>query len=180
MARLPRPKHEDLPPEAETAWKLSANPDGSLRGPHNALLYVPPISERVAELGDHLRNHGALSGPERELAIIATAREGEARFAWQAHEAAGRREGMRPEAIEVVRSLGPVDALTPREQLIIRVARSLAREHGLSDSLFEEARAEFGTERLVELVALCGYYRLVGYVLNAFQVDLPADAPPTF
>lgn len=180
MARLPKPKREDLPADAAKAWSMSANPDGSLRGPHNALLYVPPISERVAELGDHLRNHGTLSGPERELAIIATAREGEARFAWQAHEAAGRREGVRPEAIEAVRNLAAVDALTPREQIIIEVARSLAREHGLSDGLFQRAQAEFGTPQLVELVALCGYYRLVGYVLNAFQVDLPANAPPTF
>jgi len=180
MARLPKPKLEDLPAGADRAWKLSANPDGSLRGPHNALLHVPPISERIAELGDHLRNHGALLGPERELAIIATVREGEARFAWQAHEAAGRREGLSPETIEVVRNKAPADGLPSRERLIVEVARALAREHGLSDTLFQRAQAEFGTEQLVELVALCGYYRLVGYVLNAFQVDLPANAAPTF
>ncbi|HTE83304.1 MAG TPA: carboxymuconolactone decarboxylase family protein [Dehalococcoidia bacterium] len=180
MARVPKPKREDLPTGAEKAWALSANADGSLRGPHNALLHVPPISERVAELGDHLRNHGALSGAERELAIIATSREGEARFAWQAHEAAGRHEGVRPEAIEAVRNLAPIDAMKPRERIIVEVARSLAREHGLSDDLFRRAQAEFGTELLVELVALCGYYRLVGYVLNAFKVDLPENATPTF
>jgi 4-carboxymuconolactone decarboxylase len=180
MARLPRPKREELPAGADKAWALSANADGTLRGPHNALMYVPAISERVAELGDHLRNHGELADPERELAILATVREGEAHFAWQAHETAGRHAGTRPEAIEAVRGKGVLDGLTPRERIIIEVARSLARDHGLSNNLFKRAQDEFGTEQLVELVALCGYYRLVGYVLNAFQVDLPANAAPTF
>src|SRR5712692_7701557 len=121
MARLPKPKREELPAGAEKAWTLSANPDGTMRGPHAALIYVPPISERIADLGDHLRNHGALSGADRELAIMATVREGEAHYAWQAHEAAGKREGVRPEAIEAVRSKAALDGLSPRERLIVEV-----------------------------------------------------------
>jgi 4-carboxymuconolactone decarboxylase len=180
MARVPKAKQEELPSGAEKAWSLSANPDGSLRGPHAALIYVPPLSERFAELGDHLRNHGALAGAERELTILATVREGEARYAWQAHEPTARREGTRPEAIEVVRAKGPVDSLLPREQIIIDVVRSLQREHKLSDALFQRAQVELGTPLLVEMVALSGYYGMVGFVLNAFEVDIPATAGPMF
>lgn len=180
MARLPKPKLEELPGNAKKAWALSANPDGSVRGPHNALLYVPPLSERVAELGDYLRNHGSLPDAERELAIVATAREGEARFAFQAHERAGRAAGTRSEAIEAVRSKGSLDGLTQRERLIIEVVRSLNREHKIPGPLFQRALAEFGRELLIELVALSGYYGLVGFVLNAFEVDLPPNAAPTF
>lgn len=180
MARLARPKREDLSPETQKVWDKVGNPDGSLRGPHAALIYVPPLSERIGELGDFLRNHGALPAPDRELAIVATVREGEARFAWQAHERAGRNAGTRPEAIEAVRSKGSLDALAPRERLIVEVVRALAREHKLSDDLFQRALAEFGREQLVELVALSGYYGLVGFVLNAFEVDLPPNAAPTF
>jgi 4-carboxymuconolactone decarboxylase len=180
MARLPVPRREDLPPETQAVWDKVVQPDGRLRGPHAALIYVPSISERVNEIGNHLRGEGGLSGADRELAICATVREGEARFAWQAHEAAAKREGTRPEAIELLRRNAPPDGLTPREQVIVEVVRSLAREHGLSDALFERALAELGREQLVELVALSGYYRLVGYVLNAFGVDLPPNAAPTF
>jgi 4-carboxymuconolactone decarboxylase len=127
-----------------------------------------------------LRNHGSLPDAERELAIIATAREGEARFAFQAHERAGRAAGTRPEAIEVVRGKGSLEGLTPRERVIVEVVRSLNREHKIPDGLFQRALAELGRELLVELVALSGYYGLVGFVLNAFEVDLPADAAPTF
>ena len=87
MARLPKLSREQLPDNAIAAWEKAANADGAPRGPHAALIYVPDISEPVSDLGDRLRNHGNLSDADRELAICATVREGEARFAWQAHEA---------------------------------------------------------------------------------------------
>jgi hypothetical protein len=30
----------------------------------------------------------------------------------------------------------------------------------------------------VELVSLCGYYTLISFLLNAFDVPLPSDAVP--
>jgi 4-carboxymuconolactone decarboxylase len=180
MARLPTPKREELSAEGQAVYDKILQPDGRLRGPHAALIYVPPVSDRVNELGNYLRGEGGLPEADRELAICATVREGEARFAWQAHEATGRRVGTRPEAIEILRNKGPLDGLTQRERVIVEVVRSLARENGLSDDLFRRAMDELGREGLVELVALSGYYRLVGYVLNAFQVDLPPNAAPTF
>jgi 4-carboxymuconolactone decarboxylase len=180
MARLPKPEQQNLPAGAERAWELSANPDGTLRGPHGALIYVPALSERIAELGDQLRNHGRLPDADRELAILATAREREARFAWQAHERAGLAAGTRPEAIEIIRAQGALDGLTPRERTIVEVVRSLCREHRIPDALFARAQSELGDTLLVELVALSGYYGLIGFVLNAFEIDLPANAKPTF
>ncbi len=123
MARLPTPRREEMPPEAQAIWDKVSNPSGALLGPHNALIYDPPISERIGELGNFLRNHGDLPDADRELAICATVREGEARFAWQAHEAAGRRVGTRPEAIEVLRRKGSLETLTPRERVIVEVVR---------------------------------------------------------
>jgi hypothetical protein len=33
---------------------------------------------------------------------------------------------------------------------------------------------------MVELVSLCGYYTLVSFTLNAFEVPLPAGIAPTW
>jgi 4-carboxymuconolactone decarboxylase len=33
---------------------------------------------------------------------------------------------------------------------------------------------------MVELVALCGYYTLISFTLNAFEVPLPAGAKSTW
>ena len=37
-----------------------------------------------------------------------------------------------------------------------------------------------GRKALVEMIVLAGYYGLVGFVLNAFEVDLPEGATPAF
>jgi 4-carboxymuconolactone decarboxylase len=37
-----------------------------------------------------------------------------------------------------------------------------------------------GDTGLVELVSLCGYYTLISFVLNAFEVPLPPDTTPAW
>ena len=90
------------------------------------------------------------------------------------------REGTRPEAIEVVREGRSTDRLLPREAVIIDTVRALYRAHALSAAEFARAEGEFGRQGLVKLVILAGYYGMIGFVLNAFDVDLPTGATPAF
>ena len=90
------------------------------------------------------------------------------------------KEGVRPEAIDVVRSKGSTESLKPRERTIIELVRSLYRQHRIPDELFKAALDEFGRERLIELVVLAGHYGLLGFVLNGFEVDIPVTAGATF
>jgi len=180
VARLANPKREDLAPPSQEIWDRVWASRGAVGGPQSVLMYVPELGARVAELGDYIRFHGLLEATDRELAMLSTAREIEARYEWQAHEPLALKAGVRPEAIEVIRSRGATDALTARERVIIGVVRSLYREHRLSDDLFKAALGELGREKLIELVALAGQYGLLGFVLNGFEVDLPASASPTF
>jgi 4-carboxymuconolactone decarboxylase len=62
----------------------------------------------------------------------------------------------------------------------VDTVRALYRRHGLTDAEFRRAETELGRVALVELVTLAGYYGLIGAVLNAFAVDLPAGARPAF
>jgi 4-carboxymuconolactone decarboxylase len=180
MARLPNPTREELAPESQEIWDRVWKTRGAVGGPQSVLMRVPALGVRVADVGDYIRFQGQLAPQDRELAMLATGREVEARYEWQAHEPIARKEGVRSEAIEAVRSKGPVDGLQPRERLIIEVVRSLYREHRLSEELFRRAAAELGNERLVELVALAGHYGLLGFILNGFEVDLPETAGATF
>lgn len=180
MARLPNPEREQLSPDSQRIWDVIAGSRGRVLGPYPMLLYVPPLAERVGALGEYLRFNGLLPGADRELAILTAARELRARYEWAAHEPFARREGTRPQAIETVRNLEPLEALTPHEQLLIGVVRSLYRDRALPNDLYERARVEFGPEQLVELVTLAGYYGMIAFVLNGFEVDLPVGAPPPF
>ena len=68
-------------------------------------MHVPTLADRVAALEDYFRFNAALPAVDRELVIMATAREMGARYPWARHEA--RREvGTRTEAIEAVRANG--------------------------------------------------------------------------
>jgi hypothetical protein len=66
-----------------------------------------------------------------------------------------------------------VEKLTPRERLLVEIARGLVREGTLSEELFARAIGELSAEQIVETVALTGHYTTVGYVANAFDLKAP-------
>jgi 4-carboxymuconolactone decarboxylase len=180
MARLPSVTREGLDPAAQAVWDRVVGSRGSVRGPMALLMHNPAVADHVAELGSQLRFGGILSGADRELAILAAGREVEAPYEWVAHEPIGLQEGTRPEAIAVVRDRLPTADLLPREAILVDVVRALFREHRIPDELYARAEAELGRPTLVEVVALAGYYGLIGFVLNAFEADLPDGATNPF
>jgi len=180
MARLPDPTRDGLSPDAQAVWDTISGPRGSVRGPYAMLMHNPPLAAAVEQLGAYLRFNGQLAGADRELAILATAREVGAAYEWVAHEPFARREGARPEAIEAVRTGAPLDGLTERERTIVQVARTLYRTRAIPDDLFAHAQSIFSNAQLVELVTLMGFYGMIAVVLLGFQVELPQGAANPF
>jgi 4-carboxymuconolactone decarboxylase len=180
MSRAPEVKREELPPRGQQAWEHIAGTRGGVAGPYQVLIQVPALAERVADLGTYLRFEGLLAGADRELAILVVAREIGSRYEWVGHEAIARREGVRPEAIEVARTQGSPAGLTGRERLIVELVRTLEREHQIPDGLFSAARAELGHERVVELVGLAGYYAMIALVLVGFEVEPKVEGAAPF
>lgn len=180
MTRLPIPERESLDAGGQRAWDSIVGSRGRVVGPFQMLMHHPIVAERVAALGEVLRFQSSLKGDDRELAILAAGREVGALYEWAAHEPLGLKEGTRPEAIDVLRHNKPTTGLTPREALIIDTARALYHEHTLSDDHYARAESELGRQGLIELVTLVGYYGMIGFVLNTFDVDLPAGVAPPF
>ena len=60
----------------------------------------------------------------------------------------------------------------------MRYVQELLRDHKISDATFNAVRDKFGTQRTVEITTLVGHYLLVGQILLAFEVDLPAGVKP--
>ncbi|TMA09495.1 MAG: carboxymuconolactone decarboxylase family protein [Deltaproteobacteria bacterium] len=181
MSRLPRVNREDLSPENQAVWDRIAAVRAGMRqgtgGPYGVLIHVPALADRAAALEDYFRFNASLPEVDRELVILAAAREMGARYAWVRHEARARQVGVRAEAIETVRAHGSLERLTLHERLLVEIVHSLLRERKLTDAVFARALGELGRERLVETVALVGHYGLIGLVLNAFEVAPPDDSP---
>ena len=177
MSRLPSINRDALAPDDQAVWDRIATVRTGVRGPFGVLMHVPTLADRVAALEDYFRFNAALPAVDRELVIMATAREMNARYPWARHEARGREVGTRTEAIEAVRLNGTLEHLTGRERLLVEIVRALLRTHGLPDALYTQALAELDRQQLIETVALVGHYSLIGLTVNAFDVAPPENSP---
>lgn len=180
MARLPTLTRDDLDPEAQALWDSLIASRGYIGGPTACIMHHPKLAAKSTPLGSELRYQGVLAGADRELTILTAGREVEAVYEWHAHEPIAKEVGVSAEAIEALRNQQPTTGLPEREALIIDVVRALYRDHKLSDDLYGRAEATLGRQGLIEMIVLAGYYGLVGFVLNAFEVDLPEGARPAF
>jgi 4-carboxymuconolactone decarboxylase len=178
MPRLPEVLDRNaLPENKRQIHDYLAETRGAVRLPFSAFLNNPELTYRIAHVGSYIRFNGTLPDMTRELAIMATAREVDARFEWAGHVRLARELGISDTTIDAIANRKAPAGLTEEEALPVRVAQGLLRDHKISDDLFSAAHAKFGEAGVVELLGTVGYYSLMGCVLNGLQIEPPADAP---
>jgi 4-carboxymuconolactone decarboxylase len=148
---------------------------GQLRGPHSILLHSPPLDKPALELGNYFRYNSIVKSPEKELAIITGAREKDCLYVWAAQVAAGRRGGLREEAITVVKERRDASELEPHEADIVNYVRHLFRNNRVDQATFDALKNRYGEQWLIEMTTVVGYYGMLAGVVNAFEVAAPAD-----
>ena len=176
MSRIPHAKREELSPEHQQIWDHIHAARSGGGGPYSMLLHVPALAGYVAATEDYFRLDSTLSDADREIVILAAARELGAHYPWMRHEARARQVGVRPEVIETLRAKGSLAGFTPREKLLAEIPLSLLRKHGLSNELFARAELELSRRQLVEVIALIGHYSTIGFVANTFEIPAPAGS----
>jgi 4-carboxymuconolactone decarboxylase len=153
---------------------------GRFGGPFQLLIRAPEICERAAKLGEHLRWGTSLSDRLSERAIITTAQFWRAQYEWYAHAPLAEKAGVPAAAIEAIRH-GEVPVFEQKDKALVhRVCTELFKTRRLSDTIFNEAIATLGETGLTEVIAIIGYYTLIGNTLNVFQVAVPAGITPPF
>jgi 4-carboxymuconolactone decarboxylase len=173
MSRIPGVTRESLSSENQVIWdRITAHRSGA-GGPYSMMMHAPVLADRVAAVEDYFRFSSSLPTVEKELVILAVAREMGAHYPWTRHERRAREANMRPELLETLRANGPMDEMSPRERLLVEMARNLLRQRTLSEELFTRAQRELSDEQLVETIALIGHYTTVGYLVNALDVKTP-------
>ncbi len=148
---------------------------GSIRGPHSILLHSPAMDKLALELGNYFRYNSLLQSPEKELAIITAAREKDCLYVWAAQVAAGRRGGLREEAIAVVKERRDVSELEPHEAEIVTYVRQLFQDNRVDQATFDALKNRYGEQWLLEMTTVVGYYGMLGGVANAVELPGPAD-----
>jgi 4-carboxymuconolactone decarboxylase len=171
---------EMTPPQRRVHDEIVAGKRGRFGGPFEVLIRAPEICEYASKLGEHLRWGTSLPARLSELAIICTARFWRAQYEWYAHAPLAEKAGVPAAAIEAIRTGGTPAFHETDEVLVYRLCDEIFRGQRLSDESFRQAISAFGEQGVVELVAIIGYYTLIGNTLNVFQVGLPEGETPPF
>ena len=153
---------------------------GGLAGPFNAWLHRPDLGIVAQRLGERLRFHGTLPGAAREIAILVVGAKWMAEYEWWAHARIGRCEGVSDETIDAIHRGERPTLSDPLESAVYDFTAALLETGRVESAAYDAARAQIGDSGLVELVTLAGYYTLVSFTLNAFEVPLPAGERYTF
>lgn len=153
---------------------------GRFGGPFQLLIRAPEICEHAAKLGEHLRWGTSLPARLSELAIITTAQFWRAQYEWYAHAPLAEQAGVPAAAVEAIRRGEQPSFQQKDEALVYRICSELFGTRRLSEATFNEAVQAIGETGLVEIIAIIGYYTLVGNTLNVFQVPVPEGTSPPF
>lgn len=143
---------------------------GNLDGPFLAWMHSPELASRAEKLGAFCRYNTGLDLLESELLILLVA----ARF-----RCVGERQIHEPIALMAGLTQPQADALWRREEatdlparlsLLQRLAHELLATNRVSQTTYDMAELEFGPKIVVETVGVIGYYALVAFTLNAFEM----------
>jgi 4-carboxymuconolactone decarboxylase len=184
--RLPSLHQDDLDDDGLAIWDRTARmdsldvftEDGGLAGPFNAYLYSPEIGARLADLGGALLTRTSVPRRTLELMVITVGAHWKAEFEWYAHARMARANGVPGSVIDAIGAGDDPPFENEDDAVMYRAARQLVEEGRLDDATFEAAERVVGHKGLVEVISLCGFYTLISFLLNGFEVPVPPGEQP--
>jgi len=177
--RFPKLTVEEMTPvQREVAAEISAGPRGEVRGPFIPLIHHPELARRLQALGEQLRWKAKLPPQLIELAVLVCARRWSCQHEWFMHEKLAREHKLDPGIIESISRNEQPRNLSAEQAAVYDFCKDLHATGRASDAAFEAAKARFGLDGALELIALSGYYSLMAMVLNTASLPLPGGAQP--
>ncbi len=183
MARLPQVSRDSLDAAGQRAFDTYVRPgtgyENGPRGPVAMWLHSPVLAEAIFDVRQRVRYGTKKDQRLTELIILSTAREIDHQYEWSAHEPLAQAAGLEQEIIEVIKyrknlgGLSTIAGLGATERLLIQFTRELVSEEKVSSDTYAQAIEHFGSEGLMDIVGLIGYYNFVAMTLKAFDVQRP-------
>ena len=175
MARIPTATRENIPQHFREAFDDLVSSRGGVPrlGPVSIMINSPEACRRAFHFSDYLRNDSTLPKHVQELAMLVTAHEFDCQYIWNAHAASGKQAGLSPGLVDALRDQKPLPPVKPEENAVVKYGQEFYRTQRVSKGTHQEALEQFGIQGLTELTMLMGFYAMLAFNINAFDVDLP-------
>jgi 4-carboxymuconolactone decarboxylase len=148
--------------------------------PANVMVWLrsPDLAARAQKLGELIRYDTSLKPRLSELAILVVARRWRTQYEWSVHATEARKAGVDEAVIEAIRTGKPPSFNDHVDRVVFEFSSAVAANGQVSDEQYRTTLADLGERALVELVALLGYYTMVSFTLNIFDIPAPGGARP--
>lgn len=173
MQRLDPPDSSTYDEDQKRIADSISGSRGSIRGPFGVWLHAPGLADAAQGVGAFIRYGSKMPGNLRELAICTIGQYWQADFEWFAHAPIAIEEGVSADAIELLKLGKTPSPLKDDEQLVYEMATEIVTSGRLSEVSYGRGIDALGNELMVELVGICGYYTLISFTLNVFDVPVP-------
>lgn len=173
MARVPYLTADDLPEEDRD---ILSRPITLLQ----ALANNPPATRAFEHLGMWIRFKCPLDPRLRELAIIQVGYVARSAYEYSHHVKIGMDAGVTEADLKAmaVESAGGTSDLPPLDRAVLRAAREMEADGGMSQATFDELAAAIGDSQVIDLAITIGFYCGVVRVLASLAIDVEPEYEP--
>jgi hypothetical protein len=184
FGRLPgMPSRDDVPEDELDAYDRVVERTGRVHGLDSnpaqyfkAILNAPSLAEGIVGMGTLVRQgqlRGSYTDAERELVDVVYGEDLDYRGHYTVHIPDCFAVGVRPEAIQALRT-GREDDLTDHERLIADHARRVAAGE-VTDESYAPIRAHFGERGAIEFTIFCAFLLMTLRLWQALGVPDPTN-----
>jgi 4-carboxymuconolactone decarboxylase len=148
--------------------------------PANVMVWLrsPDLAARAQKLGELVRYDTTLEPRVLELAVLIVARRWHTPYEWAVHVTEARKAGLDDAIVDAIRAGSTPAFGEPGERVVYDFVSALVADGRVDDDLYRAAIGDLGERAVVELVMVVGYYTMVSFTLNVFDIPAPGGARP--
>ena len=166
MARLPYLEPDQVAPEYRDMLKRNTNL-------HKLLVNSPDMARAFNGMGNFIRHKSKLDPRLRELAILQVGWMEKSEYEFTHHVKIGKEFGVTDADIRALmdETAGKTSKLEPLARAILKGAREMVKDLGMSDATFAEIKKDLSNEHMTDLVLTIAFYCAVVRVLATMKID---------
>lgn len=172
--RMPPMTPDQMTPAQKAAAEQFEKERGiGIGGPFVPLSRSPEVLRMATHIGKYLRTQSPVPTKLSELATLITARRWSQNFEWFAHEKIARHAGLPDAVIAAIAEGRMPEGMAEDEAAVYAFCMETLHNGNVCDATYARAKALHGEQGIIDLVAICGYYTLIGLAMNIARTPLP-------